>query len=113
MKLTIESDLILIGVGVALVAAWYLKKGASSVIDAAGTAAQAVNPANPNNVINQGATSVYQAATGSNDTIGGSLYNFFHGDAGAVATAPTSTAPKSGQVTIDQPTGIDFATFNM
>lgn len=38
-----------------------------------------VNPADERNVINQGATSAYQAATGSTGTIGGDLYDATHG----------------------------------
>jgi hypothetical protein len=38
----------------------------------------AINPMNNDNVINQGATSVYQAVTGSDVTIGSDLYGATH-----------------------------------
>ena len=97
MKLTAQEELLLVGVGIALVAVYYIQKGASTavsaVVDGAGAVAQAVNPINDQNIFNQGATAVFQKTTGSNDTIGGSIYNFFHGDAGDVATAPTNYKP--------------------
>lgn len=45
----------------------------------AGAVAEAVNPFNNDNVINQTATSWYQALTGSTGTIGTDLYDATHG----------------------------------
>jgi len=66
----------LIGAGVAGLVAIYLAK---KTVDAVPKALEAVNPFNYDNVINQGATSLYQWATGSNGTIGTDLYDATHG----------------------------------
>lgn len=59
----------------ALIGGYLLYRKASGVV---GTAAQAINPANPENIINQGATSVYQSVTGSSGSIGGDIYDLLH-----------------------------------
>jgi hypothetical protein len=71
-----ENKYVLIGAGVALCVALYLaKRGA----DAVGAGLNAINPVDPNNIINRGAESVYQTVTGSNGTIGGDFYDATHG----------------------------------
>lgn len=64
--------LVLGAIAAGLGVAFMLKKGA-------GAALQAVNPMDRDNVINQGATSLYQAVTGSKGTIGGDFYDATHG----------------------------------
>ncbi|MFZ6686404.1 hypothetical protein ACO0K0_01505 [Undibacterium sp. SXout11W] len=103
MKLTIEEDLILVGIGIAIVTAWYMKQGASKIVDTASAAVSAVNPMNPDNVINQGATSVYQNTTGSTGSIGSDIYDWFHPSEGKSLTAPTPTKPSGDMVHIDDP----------
>ena len=81
-----KEDLVLVGVGVAVVAVWYMKQGASALVDGVSSAANAINPLKNNNIINQGATSAYQYVTGSKGSIGGDVYDFLH---------PTPVAPDS------------------
>lgn len=56
-------------------------RASNAVVDALPGALYAVNPTNSNNVFNQGATSAYQAVTGSTGSIGGDLYDSTHGGA--------------------------------
>ena len=50
---------------------------------AAGIAAGAINPANPDNIVNQGVTSIVQDVTGDkNQTLGGAIFDFFNPEAG-------------------------------
>ena len=44
-------------------------------------ALETINPLNNNNIINQGATSLYQMLSGSTGTIGGDFYDGTHGGA--------------------------------
>lgn len=56
----------------------------------AGEALAAVNPVDPDNVINQGANEVFQAVSGNEvDSIGTWLYGLLHPHAGEAITAPT------------------------
>jgi hypothetical protein len=66
--------LILGAVVAGLGVAYMLKKGATAAV-------QAINPLDRDNIINQGATSLYQAVTGSSGTIGGDFYDATHGGA--------------------------------
>lgn len=68
-----------LGIGAAVIAALVLKKAATVGVEVIGDAAQAINPLNQNNVINQGANSIYQAATGSKGSMGGDFYDATHG----------------------------------
>jgi Flp pilus assembly protein TadG len=69
---------VLLGV-IALAGAGYvLYRVSKAAAEVAGAAAQAVNPFNNDNIINQGATSIYQGATGSTGTIGTDLYDWMH-----------------------------------
>lgn len=79
-----KKEVIFYGIGaLALLAVgYYLTQKAGSVVDA-------VNPANPDNVVNKTFTDAYQSITGSSDTLGGSIYDWIHGDAGKIATTPT------------------------
>ena len=65
-----------IAAAVVVVGGWYLKRQATETVK---EAANAVNPTNPDNVINQGFNSVYQSVTGSRGTLGTDLADFFHG----------------------------------
>lgn len=58
-------------------------------------AAAAINPANPDNVVNRAANAALQAATGTPDTVGTLIYNAVHGDEWARinADAPAATVP--------------------
>ena len=67
-----------VGAGVALLVAVYLGK---KTVDAVPKALNAINPLNNDNIINQGATSLYQGLTGSNGSIGGDIYDATHGGA--------------------------------
>lgn len=58
-----------------VVAAYVLYKGAGVVADVA----NAVNPLNNDNIINRGATGLYQGITGSEGTIGTDFYDATHG----------------------------------
>lgn len=67
----------LIGMGVAaLVIGWYVRR---QTIETAKEVAQAVNPVNPDNVINAWFEDAYQRVTGSERTPGGDLYHWLHG----------------------------------
>lgn len=71
-------------------------KGAATALpDAIQGAAQAVNPANPDNVVNRAANAALQAATGTPDTVGTWIYNATHTDewARVNAEAPAASAP--------------------
>jgi hypothetical protein len=61
-----------------LVLGFAVYRGAKVVGAAAVDAANAVNPLNNDNIINQGFTSVYQAVTGSGGTLGTGLYDITH-----------------------------------
>jgi hypothetical protein len=52
-----------------------IKKEAANV-------ASHLNPANPDNYVNQAATGLFQAVTGSTDTIGGAAYEVSHDSQG-------------------------------
>lgn len=73
----------IIGGGVVLAAVAYVKLngGVAAVAgDMVDGAFHAVSPMNPENVFNRAATSVYQGVTGSDDSIGGDIYDFLHHD---------------------------------
>lgn len=71
-----NNKFVLIGAGIGLCVALYLaKRGA----DAVGKGLDAINPTDPNNIINRAAESVYQTVTGSDGTIGGDIYDATHG----------------------------------
>ncbi len=88
---------VIIGAGIGLCVALYLaKRGA----DAVGKGLDAINPTNPDNIINQGVESVYQTVTGSNGTIGGDIYDATHGgklDPTSSNNAASSTVDWIGQ----------------
>lgn len=96
--MSLKGDVIAIAIGgaVLLAAGWYAKKKAADAADALmqgasdawETAQQAVsnvlpyvNPADEKNIVNQGATKLLQTATGTNDSIGGYVYDLNHGGA--------------------------------
>ena len=71
------SDKLVLGVGALAVLAviWTMKKGT----DLAAQALPYVNPADQNNVVNQGAQKIFQMVTGGTvDTWGTGLYGFLH-----------------------------------
>lgn len=88
MKLSTE--VVIVGAGLCGLAFVLYKAGGL-----AGDALQAVNPLNNDNIINQGATSVYQGITGSDGTIGTDLYDVTHP---AAAQGPYSN-PVNGAAT--------------
>lgn len=82
-----DNKYMMIGAAAAGVAVVYLAyKGAGKVAGAVGDAAQAINPLNNNNIINQGFVSFYQALTGSTGTPGGDFFDATHGGALDVAS---------------------------
>lgn len=83
----------LVGAAVAGLVAVYLAKKAA---DAVPKALDAVNPFNYDNIINQGATDLYQWATGSEGTIGTDLYDATHGGALDV-TSSNNVASKGAE----------------
>lgn len=75
-----DNKYLMIGAAVAgLAVAYMVKRGAGAVMDAVPKALNAINPLNNDNIINQGATSIYQGVTGSAGTIGGDFYDGTHG----------------------------------
>lgn len=80
--------------GVALL--YYLAKKEVSA------AASAINPLNPENVFNTGATDIYQATTGSQGSIGTDIYNLLHpGQAPAVPNATYFVYDAAGNLEYD------------
>lgn len=65
-----------IAAGLVIVGVWYLKNKATETVT---DAANAVNPTNPDNVINAGFNSVYQSVTGSDGSLGTDLADYFNG----------------------------------
>lgn len=97
----------LVVLGVALAAIYLAKSAAHAVADTVSDAGKAImgaaadalpyiNPADSKNVANRAATSLWQAATGSNGTLGTDFYDFMHkGDPipGAVPDPVTGLTP--------------------
>lgn len=79
------------GVTTAIILALALRKAGTVAIEAAGDAAHAINPTNNDNIINRGFTSVYQTITGSDDTLGGDIYDITHDMDSALAYLKTLT----------------------
>lgn len=75
MKLSGDFEIKLIVVGVGLCGLAFVLYKAGGL---AGDALEAVNPLNNDNIINRGVTSVYQGATGSDQTMGADLYDLTH-----------------------------------
>lgn len=76
MKLSGDFEFKIILALVAVVAVGYVVYRAKDAAgDAAAAVARALNPFNNDNIINRGATSVYQAVTGSEGTIGTDIYD--------------------------------------
>ncbi|MEH6434246.1 hypothetical protein [Massilia sp. DD77] len=75
--MSVKGDLIAVGIAgvVLLAAAWFAKR---KLGEAATAVAPYVNPADGRNVINQGATAIYQGITGSKGSIGGDLYDLWN-----------------------------------
>lgn len=69
---TEEKLLIAAALGVGVI--WLVRQFPNAV----SATADALNPANPDNIINQGATAAYQGVTGSTGTIGGDIYDATH-----------------------------------
>ena len=61
--------------------AFMLYKGVKKVGGLVEEGVEAINPLNNDNIINQGAVSLYQAMTGSQGTPGGDFYDGTHGGA--------------------------------
>ena len=75
-----NSKFVLIGVGIgaAVIAALVLRKAGGVAGDALANAANAINPFNNDNIINRAFTDLYQGVTGSDDTLGGDIYDITH-----------------------------------
>jgi hypothetical protein len=86
MAIIKQEALVVVGVALAVLGlAWYAKRQVAGVLPY-------VNPADPNNIINQGAIGFYQGVTGSTGTIGGDFYDATHGGMLSNGTFnPTST----------------------
>lgn len=70
-----------IGAGLLVIAYVLLKKTGGAAAAVAEKVGAAVNPANPDNIVNQGVTSVGKAVTGNDNwTLGGWLYEAINGD---------------------------------
>lgn len=77
-----DNKYMMIGAAAAGLAVVYLAyRGAGKVVEAAGDAAQAVNPFNNQNVINQGFEYLYREFTGSTGNPGSDFYDATHGGA--------------------------------
>jgi lipoprotein-anchoring transpeptidase ErfK/SrfK len=91
MKLDTDTKLIIGGAVVLLIAGFYASK---KLVDVAEQALPYINPADSNNLVNQGVTAVGSWITDNpNWTLGGSIYDATHGgslDWGGVVN-PTST----------------------
>jgi len=72
----VTNKYVVIGAGIALCVSLYLAKRSA---DAVGKGLDAINPVDPNNIINQAAESLYQTISGSSGTIGGDFYDATHG----------------------------------
>lgn len=85
MKAKYEAIAYVVTIGLAGYVAWSIFSKAKGTV---GNALQAVNPANPNNVIAKGADAVVQAITGDpNTSVGSKLYDIFN------PNAPRADAP--------------------
>lgn len=69
----------LVVLGVALALIYMGKKAATAVTDTVKAVVPYVNPADDRNVINQAATDLWHAVSGSTGTIGGDIYDATHG----------------------------------
>lgn len=74
--MSIEDDALILGA-----AALALYVGARYLVGQLTGDTGALNPTNPDNIVNKGATALYQGVTGSTGTIGGDLYDATHGGA--------------------------------
>lgn len=80
MKLNSDTKMVIGGVLLAVLAAWYLKNKVAGAVDAVADAAAAVapyvNPADSNNIINQGVGAIGGAISGDeNWSLGTWLYD--------------------------------------
>lgn len=97
--MSLKTDgLIVAGVALALIgAAWYAKNKiaqvGSTLVDTAKAVVPYVNPADSSNIVNQGATSLYQSLTGSTGSIGGDLYDLLHSQPDQPAADPILVGP--------------------
>lgn len=90
MKISENLLMIVIGTLVVSVAGWYVLNKSSEVIS---EGLDAINPANNDNIINQGAIDLYQKVTGSTGTIGTDLYDWLHPE---VTAYPPSIVGRPG-----------------
>lgn len=75
-----DNKYLMIGAAVAgLALAYMVTRGAGKLIEAIPKALEEINPLNNQNIINRGATSIYQGVTGSEGTMGGDFYDATHG----------------------------------
>lgn len=68
----------LIVLGVALAAIYLAQRAGKAVVNTVADALPYIDPTDDRNLINQGATSLWQWATGSTGTIGGDMWDYLH-----------------------------------
>jgi hypothetical protein len=73
MKFTPKT--VAIAAGVVLLGSWYVKRQAGDAVAAVG---QAVNPVNPENIVNRGFHGVYDVFTDGKGTLGTDLYDWWN-----------------------------------
>lgn len=94
MKAKYEAIAYVLTIGLGAYVAWSLySKAKSTVGEAVSSAVDAINPANPNNVVARAADAVVQAVTGDpNTSVGSKLYDIFNPNAPR-ADAPVDVGP--------------------
>lgn len=101
MKVALNGTAILALAGIAAVGVivWRGSKLAGQAGDAITAAADKVNPANPDNVVNQAVTGIGKTVTGNeNWTFGGWIYDMTHSDPLVMYGAPEGRQPASGEL---------------
>lgn len=93
MKAKYEAIAYVVTIGLAAYVAYSIySKAKDSVGGALKSAVDAINPANPNNIVARGADAVVQAVTGDpNTSVGSKLYDIFN------PNAPRADAPATAQ----------------
>ncbi len=77
----INGTSLMLGLAGIAAAAWLLNRGAKAATEAVGTAAEAVNPVNNDNIFYQGVNAVGEKLTGrENFDLGTWIYDITHGD---------------------------------
>jgi len=78
---------------------WRGSKVAGQAVDTIAAAADKVNPANPDNVVNQAVTGIGKTVTGNeNWTLGGWIYDMTHSDPLVMYTKPEGREPAPAEL---------------